>query len=228
MTRPIAMPALTAVTPIAHDALAYRAPFLIEKLLKERIAETPEDAEALFSEVKKFIVLSRSDDTGTWEMYSRRIDETWHQFILFTMQYMDFCQRFFGKYLHHSPSNAPKLETDNLLPVVSFDMFRHRYEEMFGSPLPDLWYDEKSVITQRRVFNDRAGLLTIRNENQLIELISPGGDVLFRVSELAQDALAFVVRTPAFYVRELPADLTDHEKIALIAMLVEYKLLRIG
>jgi len=59
-------------------------------------------------------------------------------------------------------------------------------------------------------------------------MFTPDGDVLFRVSELAQDALAFMVRTPAFYVRELPADLTNDEKVALIAMLVEYKLLRIG
>jgi hypothetical protein len=122
--------------------LAFEAPFLIEKLLKEHIAENPEEAEALFSEVKKFIVLSRSDETKIWEMYSLRIDEAWHQFILFTTQYMEFCQRFFGRYVHHSPSNSPKSEVENSVPVASFDMFRCRYEELFKSPLPDLWYDE--------------------------------------------------------------------------------------
>ena len=107
-------------------------------------------------------------------------------------------------------------------------MFRHRYEELFKSPLPDLWYDEKSIRTQRRVFNDRAGSLSLRNENEMVELITSRGDVLFRVNELARDALACVARTPAFYVRELPAELTDDEKVALIAALVEYKVLRVS
>ena len=213
---------------LAVDALAFEAPFLLEKLLKERIAETTQEADALFSEVKKFIVLARSDETKIWEMYSLRIDEVWHQFVLFTAQYIEFCQRFFGRYVHHSPSNAPKSEAENSLPVASFDMFRHRYEELFKSPLPDLWYDEKSIRTQRRVFNDRAGSLSLRNENEMVELITSRGDVLFRVNELARDALAFVARTPAFYVRELPAELTDDEKVSLIAALVEYKVLRVS
>jgi hypothetical protein len=62
----------------------------------------------------------------------------------------------------------------------------------------------------------------------MVELINPRGDVLFRVNEFAHDALAFVARTPAFYVRALPPQLTDNEKVALIATLVEYKVLRVS
>src|SRR5258705_10884785 len=92
----------------AMDALGHEAPFLIEKLVKEQIAETPSEAEALFTEVKRYLVLAHADNTKKWQMYSRRIDECWHQFILFTRQYFEFCQRYFGKYLPHSPSNAPQ------------------------------------------------------------------------------------------------------------------------
>jgi len=65
------------------EALTYEAPFLIEKLLKDHIVDTAEEGQALFAEVKKYIVLTRSDETTLWDMYSLRIDEVWHQFILF-------------------------------------------------------------------------------------------------------------------------------------------------
>ncbi|MFB0627024.1 hypothetical protein [Streptomyces sp. AB3(2024)] len=39
-------------------------------------------------------------------------------------------------------------------------------------------------------------------------------------------ALAFIARTGAFYVRELPGGLTDAEKVELAAALVEDKILR--
>jgi hypothetical protein len=48
------------------------------------------------------------------------------------------------------------------------------------------------------------------------------------INDVARGALAFLTQTGVFYVRELPGDLTDEEKVALIATLVEYKLLRVG
>jgi hypothetical protein len=223
-----AVPLARTSSASAMDALAYEAPFLIEKLLKERIIQTTEEAEALFLEVKKYIVLGQSDPTRIWEMHSLRVDEIWHQFILFTAQYLDFCQRFFGRYIHHSPSNAPETKNEIAVPVASFAMFRERYQELFGSSLPDIWYDEKSVTTERRVLNERAGLLNLRHEGEMIDLVTPGGDVLVTVNEFGRDALAFVAQTGAFYVRELPGELTDDEKITLIATLVEYRILRVG
>ena len=41
------------------DALAYDAPFLIERLQKQRIAGSPEEAEALFLEAKKYLVMTQ-------------------------------------------------------------------------------------------------------------------------------------------------------------------------
>jgi hypothetical protein len=212
--------------PNAMEALAYEAPFLIEKLLKSRIAASAEEAEALFLEAKKYIVLVRSDESTIWEMNSLRVDEAWHQFILFTAQYADFCQRFFGRYIHHSPSNAPKVEDPRERPVASFVMFAERYEQLFGSPLPAIWHDERNVTVDRRVLNESAGLLTVREEGGEAHLVTPGGDILMTVNALAREALAFVARTGAFYVRELSGELTDEEKIALVAFLVEHRILR--
>jgi hypothetical protein len=217
----------------AIDALGYEAPFLIEKLLKERIVDTAESGEVLFSEVKKYLVLAHSGEKRIWDMYSVRVDEAWHQFILFTEQYSEFCHRFFGRYLHHRPSNAPegmgaKTKGGKAIPRASFARFRERYTELFGSPLPSIWYDERSVAPERRVLNDRAGTLIVRQAGDMIDLIDPSGDVLFSVNDFGRDALAFIARTPAFHVRELPGGLDDDEKVALVAALVGSRVLRVS
>jgi hypothetical protein len=93
---------------LAMGALNHEAPFLIEKLVKDRIVETASEAEALFTEVKRFLVLAQADNTAKLQMYSRRVDECWHQFVLFTAQYFEFCQRYFGRYVPHRPGNAPE------------------------------------------------------------------------------------------------------------------------
>ena len=41
----------------------------------------------------------------------REIDEMWHEFILFTKDYSDFCAKYFGEYMHHLPNifdNMPR------------------------------------------------------------------------------------------------------------------------
>ena len=34
----------------------------------------------------------------------KEIDDMWHTFLLFTKDYMCFCQQYFGKYFHHVPT----------------------------------------------------------------------------------------------------------------------------
>ena len=159
-------------------------------------------------------------------MYSLRIDEVWHQFILFTRQYMEFCHRFFGRYIPHNPSNAPKVESPRPVQKTTFEQFQARYFELFGEPLPDVWYDETTVTLDRRLFSRWAGPLTVRADDDMVELLNTSGDTLFAVNDVARPALEFIAATGAFYVRELAGDLTDEEKLALAAALVESKVLR--
>lgn len=39
-------------------------------------------------------------------MPSQVVDELWHEFILFTRLYKQFCERALGSYLHHTPAEA--------------------------------------------------------------------------------------------------------------------------
>jgi len=210
------------------EALAHEAPYLIEKLIKNRVVDSADEGQALFLEVKRYLVLCQIDRTRIWKMHSLRVDEAWHQFVLFTAEYVAFCKRHFGRYVHHSPSNAPPPEIENRAPEATFAEFGDRYREVFAVDLPLLWVDSSSVRPHRRVLNDHAGHFRVQSADSMVDLLGRHGDVLFSVSELAREALEFIADTGAFYVRELPGDLTDDEKVGLIATLVDAKLLRVG
>lgn len=50
-------------------------------------------------------------------MPSQVVDDLWHEFILFTRNYETFCQKAFGRYLHHTPAEAmssPSVATDGI------------------------------------------------------------------------------------------------------------------
>lgn len=222
-------PVLPTAAPVAakawSEALAFEAPYLIEKLVKDHIVGTADEGQALFREVKRYLVLTASDRTVAWAMYSLRIDQVWHQFILFTRQYIDYCRNNFDKYIQHAPSTAPAVEGVAKLVPSTLDMFADKYMELFGERLPDLWYDEKNVTLERRIVNARAGTLCLRDDDDMVALVNRNGEPVFAVEMVARAALEFIARTGTFFVRELPGDIPDEQRIALISTLVEHKLL---
>jgi hypothetical protein len=222
-------PADIALRERVFDALNYQAPFLIEKLVKDHIVETPEEAEALFTEVKRYLVISSLDREKSWHMYSLRIDECWHQFILFTRQYIDFCRTYFGRYVPHAPSNAPESKaTTTPAQRTTFKEFNQRYEELFGTPIPEIWIDARHVTPRRRVLNDHVGRMALRDDAGMIDLLNANGEIVLSVNDVAEPALTFIAQTGAFYVRELPGDLDDEEKVALVSTLVQCRVLRLA
>lgn len=211
----------------AFEALDYEAPFVIDKLVKERFVDTSQDACGLFMEVKRYLVLSHVDRTKSWKMHSLTVDEAWHQFVLFTAEYSDFCDRYFGRYRHHAPSNAPDTGVRRA-PEATLAEFRDRYREVFGMDLPPVWNDASWITPRRRVVNYFSGHWALGSAAGMIDLMDGNGRALLSVSAVAENALRFIVNTGAFYVREVPGDLTEEEKIALVTALVEVKVLRVG
>ena len=80
----------------------------------------------------------------------------------------------------------------------------------------------------RRVLDARVGKLLLKEDGGKVELLDGDGEVVFAVNSLAAQAMSFIADTGAFYVRELPGDLDDDEKVALVSTLVEHKLLRLA
>ncbi len=201
-------------------ALSYEAPFLIDKLVQEHIVASRRQGEELVTELLRYLVLGQMYPDKYWYMVSRLVDEAWHQFVLFTKQYVTFCQQYFGHYLHHAPGTSP--DAPGLTVVDSFADFKQYYERHFGTPPPELWDDAHWLTLSRRMLvhealcpvvvarDDRTGRITVT---------SPRGLVI-AVNEIAREAMEFVFRTKAFYVRELPGGLTDQEKLGIAEMLL--------
>ena len=95
------MNALALVPKIsAEDVLTYEHEGMIARL-QEKEKLTEEKARVLFLDMLRFLLLC-----GTQEQIlspSEAIDQAWHHFILFTRDYREFCQRFFGKFVDHQP-----------------------------------------------------------------------------------------------------------------------------
>lgn len=61
-----------------------------------------------FEEMLRFLALigARGEPAGKGERVvpSRAVDAAWHAFILHTRAYSGYCERQFGRYIHHEPN----------------------------------------------------------------------------------------------------------------------------
>ncbi|ENO3978372.1 hypothetical protein ACBI01_002521 [Aeromonas veronii] len=75
------------------------------------------------------------------------IDEMWHAFILCTREYHDFCQRYFGGYIHHAPNADPGH-------VLSSDHFRSNVDyvsNVLGKHIAMRWYLSLPIIFENAI-----------------------------------------------------------------------------
>jgi hypothetical protein len=88
-------------------ALAYRNPDVPAKF-RERWAVSADEADELFTECKRVLFVKYvSEDRGRHFVLDhalRAVDEMWHTFLLFTEEYAAYCDRVFGRFLHHHPT----------------------------------------------------------------------------------------------------------------------------
>jgi len=83
-------------------------------------------------ECKKWLALCVGFANGGvgLSMTSEKVDEIWHQFILFTLPYHEFCAKFNGgRYLHHIPKVTDEFDTRS---TQSVGNFKEAYEACFG------------------------------------------------------------------------------------------------
>jgi hypothetical protein len=60
-----------------------------------------DEARSVFEDTKRYLYLARM--TGKPLIPPAKVDEMWHNFILFTADYASFCERRLGKFIHHRP-----------------------------------------------------------------------------------------------------------------------------
>ena len=70
---------------------------------------------------------------------SDQVDQAWHQHLLYTRSWSDFCKNGLGQWIHHEPTKGGAAETDRFR--VLYQQTLQSYRRFFGEPPDDIWPD---------------------------------------------------------------------------------------
>ncbi len=124
---------LTSRQRVMLDAIEnYELGFLVERLKRKEAvrADLIDEAVYEFRRYMALVALGHQDIA----MVSQDVDEVWHNFIVFTQRYSQFCVDVFGEFLHHDPNITQKMRrAANFVRV---------YTRVFGPP-PAIWFENQ-------------------------------------------------------------------------------------
>src|SRR5258708_601851 len=109
-------------------ALTYTNPTVVRRYAK-RAGVSPTRAALHWRELMKFLVACALSKEVLAP--SRKLDEIWHEFLLHTRDYQDFCQTVLGVFVHHQP-------TDTVNPGA-YNSTLSTLSQRFGRPNPEVW-----------------------------------------------------------------------------------------
>ena len=92
---------ITGTMSIKGDVSEYKNPEVVLRI-KERSRCSRKRAEELFEEMKQYLASAQARSGR--KSPSKSVDIAWHEFILFTHEYADFCHQYFGCFVHHVPT----------------------------------------------------------------------------------------------------------------------------
>ena len=79
---------------------------LIQKFKVIRPELDDEQVKEVALALKDYFKIAKMANQKLVSMPSQVVDDLWHEFILFTRQYQNFCKEAFSHYLHHTPAEA--------------------------------------------------------------------------------------------------------------------------
>lgn len=107
--------------------------FDLTPYLEGNCGRIEEDGDITMRELKRYFVLVLHGHKHS--MRSKSVDTLWHNFILNTKGYREFCQDAFGKFVDHIPRKFWS-KSDCTPPV---DKFISDYQTLFQEVPPTLW-----------------------------------------------------------------------------------------
>lgn len=94
----------------------YEFPDYIWKRVRKRLPElSEENLELVERGLREWFICCAWRGRMMLGMPSRLVDEAWHELILDSISYTDFCRQAFGGYLHHTPDEAMGTPMGNAL-----------------------------------------------------------------------------------------------------------------
>ncbi len=124
---------------LLSQAILSDNPILYEKIEKGA-AVSRQEVVLLLAEVVKFLQLI--DKSQQILSPSLSVDLAWHELILCTKYYGDFCQYHFGKMIHHHPGKG---QADHRLQFVQC---LRLYIVLIGEPPSAYWGKEAAALWQ--------------------------------------------------------------------------------
>lgn len=129
---------------LAHRYIdAYVFDASVGKRLREKHPGlTPEQHEQVREGLRDFLHICRQARLKGVSMPSQAVDELWHDFILSTRHYREFCRRAFGRYLHHHPAetmNSPTQATKGIRRAWQLACRREKIDPEKPDRLPRLF-----------------------------------------------------------------------------------------
>jgi hypothetical protein len=111
-----------------EDLLAYEHAPLVKRLItKEGLPE--KEATELFKDTLRFLYLCGTTEEAI--VPTSQIDVGWHNFILFTKDYRDFCTVFFNRFIDHVPiDQGARKQSDSLQDI---NRTRSAAKRVFGT-----------------------------------------------------------------------------------------------
>jgi hypothetical protein len=123
------------------------------------------EADELFGETLKWLWLSATvsalpkPPALAISQSTKLLDEMWHTFVLFSREYHIFCHRFFGFYLHHTPTPQEEYERQ----IRSYERDPEAYMEELKASFSDqyeLVYDLLGAETLVKWYSEYADRYT--------------------------------------------------------------------
>lgn len=101
--------------PSLASVMAYQNQDVIDRFVKIFAVEEAE-AQQLFDDVKRWLWMANQvkqqgiNKPVVIDSALLVLDEMWHNFILFSREYGEFCQTYFGRFCHHAPNSKREIE----------------------------------------------------------------------------------------------------------------------
>ncbi|WP_017812406.1 glycine-rich domain-containing protein [Paenibacillus shenyangensis] len=96
---------------------------LRQRVLTEHAELSEEEWAWRWIEMKRYLLMCAL--FRQMPMFSSRVDDIWHEMLMFTREYQQFCDRFYGYMLHHSPHGGSLFQPDQRA------LFDWAYAELF-------------------------------------------------------------------------------------------------
>lgn len=138
-----------------NDILGFEHPAVVNRFRKE-FPERAQDADIIFKDLLRFFWASEKheverrnnpqnenlDFVYIMDEEMKPIDQMWHIFLLYTKDYMDFCERYFKQYIHHVPDIVPGMPQDPKAFEKNLERFLNYSYDILGEETVKRWFSE--------------------------------------------------------------------------------------